>query len=122
MQDQKRWDMRYHERQTLDLFWSKSSNRAPEVVGQEISYAFLGMKLECAQCHKHPFDKWTQDDFWGFTAFFTRIMFNAPRDVQVPGKPRGNAIAPFSHLRDWRCHPFSSHPTASRLTVVVCET
>lgn len=89
MEERTRWDLRYHERKTLDAFWSKSVNRAPEVVGQEISYAFLGMKLECAQCHKHPFDKWTQDDFWGFTAFFTRIMFNVPRDLQVPGKPRG---------------------------------
>lgn len=91
MQDLKRWDMRYHERQTLDLFWSKSSNRAPEVVGQEISYAFLGMKLECAQCHKHPFDRWTQEDFWSFAAFFTRIQFNVPRDLQSPDKQKPRA-------------------------------
>lgn len=91
MQDRTRWDMRYHERQTLDLFWSKSSNRAPEVVGQEISYAFLGMKLECAQCHKHPFDKWTQEDFWSFAAFFTRIQFNVPRDLQSPDKSKPRA-------------------------------
>jgi len=91
MQDVNRWDMRYYDRQTLDLFWSKSSNRAPDVVGQEISYAFLGMKLECAQCHKHPFDKWTQDDFWGFAAFFTRINYNVPRDLQSPDKSKPRA-------------------------------
>lgn len=91
MQDRTRWDSRYHERQTLDLFWSKSSNRAPEVVGQEISYAFLGMKIECAQCHRHPFDRWTQEDFWSFAAFFTRIQFNVPRDLQSPDKSKPRA-------------------------------
>lgn len=91
MEDLKRWDTRYHERQTLDLFWSKSTNRAPEVVGQEISYSFLGMKLECAQCHKHPFDRWTQDDFWGFAAFFTRIQFGVARDLQSADKSKPRA-------------------------------
>jgi hypothetical protein len=90
MEDRTRWDTRYHERQTLDLFWSKSVNRAPEVVGQEISYAFLGMKLECAQCHKHPFDRWTQEDFWSFAAFFPRVMFAVPRSpAGAPAKKPG---------------------------------
>ena len=32
------------------------------------AYALLGVRLECAQCHKHPFDQWTQQDFNGFQA------------------------------------------------------
>ena len=41
---------------------------------------FLGVRLSCAQCHDHPFVKWTQQDFWGMAAFFTQ--------VQTPGKPK----------------------------------
>ena len=31
--------------------------------------AFLGLRLTCARCHKHPFDRWTTDDYWNFAAF-----------------------------------------------------
>ena len=37
------------------------------------SHTFLGVRLECAQCHKHPFDRWTKNDFKQFTAFFGPI-------------------------------------------------
>jgi len=40
----------------------------------------LGVRLNCAQCHDHPFVKWTQQDYWGMAAFFTQ--------VQTPGKPK----------------------------------
>ncbi len=81
--DRKRWDLRYHERKTLDAFWAKINNRAPEVVAQEVGHAFLGIRLDCAQCHKHPFDRWTQADFWGFAAFFPRVRLGFPRDAAV---------------------------------------
>lgn len=35
---------------------------------------FLGVRLNCAQCHDHPFSKWRQEDFWGMAAFFTQIQ------------------------------------------------
>jgi len=38
-----------------------------------ISQVFLGVRLECAKCHNHPWEKWTQDDFYGFAAFFARV-------------------------------------------------
>ena len=34
-----------------------------------VSQSFLGARIACAQCHDHPFDKWSQQDFWGFAAF-----------------------------------------------------
>ena len=33
----------------------------------------MGMRIQCAQCHNHPFDRWTQDDYYGFAAFFSQI-------------------------------------------------
>jgi hypothetical protein len=47
----------------------------PEAVeiGASVSQVFLGVRLECAKCHHHPFEVWSQDDFFGFAAFFSRV-------------------------------------------------
>lgn len=37
-----------------------------------VARTFLGKRVSCAQCHDHPFDKWTQEDFWAFTSFFSK--------------------------------------------------
>jgi hypothetical protein len=37
--------------------------------------AFLGVRLECAQCHKHPFDRWTQNDYWSYANVFAGVNF-----------------------------------------------
>src|SRR6185436_11070738 len=39
----------------------------------QIAHAFLGLKLECAQCHRHPHDVWQQDDLLSFANFFTKM-------------------------------------------------
>lgn len=44
-----------------------------------ITRDFLGVRLECAQCHDHPFAKWKQDEFWGVAAFFAGAALNRPR-------------------------------------------
>ena len=38
-----------------------------------VSQLFLGVRLECAKCHHHPFEVWSQDDFFGFASFFSRV-------------------------------------------------
>ena len=45
----------------------------PEELAARTSRAFLGVRMECAQCHDHPFDEVSQNDFWSFAAFFARI-------------------------------------------------
>ena len=40
---------------------------------ENIAQVFMGMRIQCAQCHNHPFDRWTQDDYYGFAAFFSQI-------------------------------------------------
>lgn len=42
----------------------------PENIAAATSRLFLGLRIECAQCHKHPFAKWTRENFWGYAAFF----------------------------------------------------
>ncbi|MBI2481819.1 MAG: DUF1553 domain-containing protein [Planctomycetia bacterium] len=44
------------------------------------SHYFLGIRLNCAQCHDHPFAEWKQEDYWGMAAFFSQI--------QTPGRPK----------------------------------
>jgi hypothetical protein len=65
----------YSERDSMPYFWARRNLRQPEEKALGFSYTFLGVRLECAQCHKHPFDQWTQDDFKQFTAFFTPIRY-----------------------------------------------
>lgn len=40
---------------------------------ENVAQVFMGMRLQCAQCHNHPFDRWTMDDYYGFAAFFSQI-------------------------------------------------
>ena len=42
-------------------------------IGSSVSQLFLGVRLECAKCHHHPFEVWSQDDFYGFASFFSRV-------------------------------------------------
>lgn len=42
-------------------------------LSENTAQVFLGMRIQCAQCHNHPFDRWTMDDYYGFAAFFARI-------------------------------------------------
>jgi hypothetical protein len=47
--------------------------REPEELTTAVSQLFLGIRLECAKCHHHPFEVWGQDDFYGFAAYFARV-------------------------------------------------
>lgn len=47
--------------------------RQPEELTTIVSQLFLGIRLECAKCHHHPFEKWGQEDFYSFAAYFSRI-------------------------------------------------
>jgi hypothetical protein len=40
---------------------------------ENVAQVFMGMRIQCAQCHNHPFDRWTQNDYYGFAAFFAQI-------------------------------------------------
>jgi hypothetical protein len=42
-------------------------------VAENVAQVFMGMRIQCAQCHNHPFDRWTQNDYYGFASFFSQI-------------------------------------------------
>jgi hypothetical protein len=66
----------YADRATLDLFWRRQQNVPIEQWGEKTAAAFLGIRLECAQCHKHPFDRWTQAEYRAYANIFTQVAFN----------------------------------------------
>ncbi len=47
----------------------------PNEMASTVSQVFLGVRIECAQCHHHPFDRWSQADYYGMQAFFTEVAF-----------------------------------------------
>ena len=49
--------------------------RTPEERAESTAQVFLGVRLQCAKCHNHPFDHWTQDDYYNWTNFFARIDY-----------------------------------------------
>ncbi len=66
-----------------------SQEPSPERLGARTARAFLGVRLDCAQCHDHPFQRWKQDDFRGLAAFYgaTRSNFHGTRDEVNLYKP-----------------------------------
>jgi hypothetical protein len=62
----------YAQRKTLDLYWQRTN--AAGVKGTlQLTHSLLGLRLECAQCHRHPHDIWQQDDLLSFANFFMRV-------------------------------------------------
>ncbi len=49
---------------------------------ENVAQVFMGMRIQCAQCHNHPFDRWTMDDYYGFKAFFSQIGRKQTDDPQ----------------------------------------
>ncbi len=63
----------------------RAHDLAPEKMAASATELFLGIKLQCAECHDHPYADWKQRDFWGVAAFFARIQ--APNDRQMMNNP-----------------------------------
>src|SRR4051812_47930300 len=55
-------------------------------VSENVAQVFMGMRIQCSQCHNHPFDRWTMNDYYGFAAFFRQIgrkQADDPREVII---------------------------------------
>ncbi|MEO0416782.1 MAG: DUF1549 domain-containing protein, partial [Verrucomicrobiota bacterium] len=55
--------------------------KPPHVVGMDVAQVTLGIRTGCAECHNHPFDRWTMDDYYGWTSFFTGLKRKRGREV-----------------------------------------
>jgi len=43
-------------------------------LAENTAQVFMGMRIQCAQCHNHPFDRWTMNDYYGFASFFSQVQ------------------------------------------------
>jgi hypothetical protein len=53
------------------------ANPSVDKMTNQVTTLFLGVQLQCAQCHNHPFTGWKQDEYWGMAAFFTKVRSSA---------------------------------------------
>ncbi len=80
--------------------WYRSrefNNVNTEKMVEDTAQLFLGMRIQCAKCHHHPFEKWSQDDYYGFSSFFSRIGRKNSDDAFTPRiytLPSGQATHP----------------------------
>ncbi len=61
--------------------------RNPETRVEAVAHLFLGVRIGCARCHNHPAERWTQDDYYGLAAFFSRVRYrNGPAFLGIYNK------------------------------------
>jgi hypothetical protein len=66
-------------------------------VSENVAQVFMGMRIQCSQCHNHPFDRWTQNDYYSFAAFFSQIGRKGtddPRETVVFNSGGGEVTHP----------------------------
>ncbi len=118
-------------------------SQKPDEAAESMAQLFLGVRIQCAKCHNHPYEAITQDDYYGFAAYFARVRLKAQRfglddrivyldrkgelkhpvteQVVAPsafGNPAGELAAdddPRERLADWLASP--SNPYFARSTV-----
>ena len=91
----------------VNLFTSlpQSVNFSPKDFAQDFAQLFTGIRIQCAECHNHPFDRWTMDDYYGLVSCFagvTRKPGSEPREFFIYNDPKA---PPARHLLDDRPVP-----------------
>ena len=78
--------------------WYRQAATVEERV-DDTAQLFLGLRIQCARCHHHPFEKWSQDDYYGFASLFSRIGTKPGSDPTAPrvfNLPNGMATNPLT--------------------------
>src|SRR5262249_37195136 len=73
--------------------------RDPLKLAEDTAQVFMGMQIKCSQCHNHPFDRWTMNDYYGFAAFFSQVgrkQAEDPRERIVVNSGGGEVTNPVS--------------------------
>lgn len=85
--------------------------RDPASLAEVTAQLFLGVRMQCAKCHNHPFERWTQDDYYGLAAFFTRVKLkNDPLNERQPAKPSPGAEYVYVDRSGEIVHPRTNQP------------
>jgi hypothetical protein len=71
----------FADQDAMPHFWARRNVRGGNAKALAFSYVFLGVQLQCAECHKHPFDRWTKDDFDGLKRFFEPLRYGHSPDA-----------------------------------------
>lgn len=91
--------------------------RDPQARAEATAQVFLGLRLQCARCHSHPFDRWTQEDYHALSAFFARVQYrvveNQRRDRLDKHEFDGEQIVWQERTGDV-AHPRTGQPLAPR--------
>ncbi len=66
----------FAERSHMMYYWARNNQKKAEERAISFAYAFCGVRIQCAQCHKHPFDQWSKKDFEQFERLFDGIQAN----------------------------------------------
>jgi hypothetical protein len=72
----------------------------PLKMAENVAQVFMGTRIQCAQCHNHPFDRWTMEDYYGFAAFMGRIGVKNgrdPREKIIVDKSNGEVKHPLTN-------------------------
>src|SRR5213075_1853505 len=66
------------------------ANNSVDKITDNVTRTFLGVQLQCAQCHNHPFTDYKQDQYWGMAAFFIKVRLTVnPQQAAKKGVPPG---------------------------------
>ncbi len=74
----------------------------PQLLAENVAQVFLGTRIQCAQCHNHPFDRWTMDDYYGFASFFSQVGYKQaedPRELTIYNAAEGEMLHPLGSRR-----------------------
>ena len=91
--------------------------RDPVTRSETVTQVFLGIRLQCAKCHNHPFDRWTQTDYYGWTNWFSRVKYevleNRRRDMNDQHEFDGEQLVLMADSGDVD-HPATGKPVPPR--------
>lgn len=73
----------FADRRTMPHYWSRRTLKESADKALAVAHSFMGIRLQCAQCHKHPWDQWTKDDFDQFSEFFDGVKYGVKADADA---------------------------------------
>jgi hypothetical protein len=108
---------------SLASVFQQAVGPTPENLTGAFVRVFLGVRLNCAQCHDHPFTEWKQRDFWGLAAFFQggRNGADARPSGTLTITPQGEGQLTYTSKLLWTNEPLTEWPAAKSPRQVVAE-